>query len=557
MLAADFETTTDPKDCRVWSWGVANVGEAPIFHWGTDIESFMDFIMKEPGIVYFHNLKFDGSFILNWLLTNGYSCVEDSKLSRGEFTCLISNQGQYYSISVRGQYGTVEFRDSLKAIPLPISEIPAAFKLDGEAKGEIDYDKPRPVGYMPDEDELSYLRSDVVILAKALHIQHSEGATRLTAGANALADYKESHSKKWWQETFPVLDGETDALIRKAYRGGFTYADPRFAKRVVGPVKVFDVNSLYPSVMYFDLLPHGRPVWVDGMPEVTEDRPLFIAHIVFTAKVKPDHIPCIQIKATSFYGGTEYLSEIDEPVDMWVSSVDLELWQEQYDLNIECWYGAFTFKARRGMFKDFIDRWMEVKATSSGGRRLLAKLQLNNLYGKFATNPDVTGKYPVLDKGVLRLVTGTADTRDPVYTAMGVFITGYARMKTLRAAQAHYDVFAYADTDSLHLITDTMPDDLDVDGSRLGWWAHEGDFDRGFYARAKCYTEARVRRSQHRMVPDRWEYDTHIAGLPRSAASRVRFGHYMNGETVFDGKLVPRQVPGGVVLSDVGFRLVV
>lgn len=30
-FTADFETTTDPKDCRVWAWGVCEVGNEDYF----------------------------------------------------------------------------------------------------------------------------------------------------------------------------------------------------------------------------------------------------------------------------------------------------------------------------------------------------------------------------------------------------------------------------------------------------------------------------------------------------------------------------------------------
>ncbi len=66
--------------------------------------------------------------------------------------------------------------------------------------------------------------------------------------------------------------------------------------------------------------------------------------------------------------------------------------------------------------------------------------------------------------------------KEPIYTAAGVFITSHARALTIRAAQASYDVFAYADTDSLHLLTDTVPDGIDVDPVRMG----AGKFEYAF-----------------------------------------------------------------------------
>ena len=75
----------------------------------------------------------------------------------------------------------------------------------------------------------------------------------------------------------------------------------------------------------------------------------------------------------------------------------------------------------------------------------------------------------------------------PVYTPLGVFITAWARDKTIRAAAANHDRFLYADTDSLHLLGTTPPDNLEIHSTRLGAWKIEGTFDRGIFVRAKQY----------------------------------------------------------------------
>ena len=176
----------------------------------------------------------------------------------------------------------------------------------------------------------------------------------------------------------------------------------------------------------------------------------------------------------------------------------------------------------------------------------MAKLHLNSLYGKFATNPDVTSKYPVMEDNVVKLKLGDPETRDPVYTAMGVFITAYARDVTIRAAQENYDSFAYADTDSLHLIRDTEPDNLNIHPSNLGAWKREYAFSSALYIRAKQYLE----------LKDDGEYEVHIAGLPRQIAQEVTFADVESTRT-FHGKLVPRRVPGGIILEDTDFTLTV
>lgn len=549
---ADFETTTNPDDCRVWSWGLCDIETAETL-WdveiGGDIASFIKRISKVNSITYFHNLGFDGIFLIDWLFRNGYK-YSDSFSKKGYFKTLISNMGAFYSLTITWMNGKkTEFRDSFKKLPMSVSAIAKSFGME-EAKGEIDYKAPRAVGHVPTAEERHYIALDILIPAKALRTQLEEGAVKLTVGADALAEYKTISTSKMFSVMFPVLASTTDADIRGAYRGGFTYVAERFKGKRVKCGRVYDVNSLYPAVMYDRLLPYGEPVYVEGMPVVTDEFPLFISSITFTAKLKKDHIPCIQVKGSHRFTATEYQTEISEPIDMMVSSVDLELWEEHYDLDILAYDGAWLFKAGRGMFTEYIDKWMEVKKNSTGGKRALAKLFLNSLYGKFATNPDVTGKYPVMVDNVVKLVMGPENTRDPVYTAMGVFITAYARSVTIRAAQANYGAFAYCDTDSLHLLLDDDPNNLDIDPQKLGAWKHEYNFTEALFVRAKTYIE----RKEWRGVPFAVEHETHIAGLPVKVAKELTLENLIPG-TKYDGKLVPKRVPGGIVLADVGFTV--
>jgi hypothetical protein len=571
ISVADFETTTDPADCRVWAWGLVDI-EKCRSGWnvdiGQDLKSFMDHIQDESQIIYFHNLRFDGAFIIDWLMRERYRFVEDNRPRRGEFTSLISSQNQWYSLTVCFDNGVrVEFRDSAKKMRLPVSVIAKTFDIF-EKKGKIDYHLYRPIGHVITREERGYIVNDVIIVAKALKNQLDEGMTKLTSSADALAEYKKLAGKAF-NDYFPVLSTTMDGEIRDAYRGGFTYTAKRFKGKITGPGKTFDVNSLYPSVMYNKLLPYGEPVFREGLPVKSAAYPLYVVSVTFTAKLKQDHVPCIQIKNSRFHNDVEYQEEIKEPVTLSCSNVDLELWQDHYDMTILSFNGGWAFKGCQGVFNDYIDKWMEVKANSKGGKRFMAKGMLNDLYGKFATNPDVTPNVPRLEDDIVKFSLGTETMRDPIYTAMGVFITSYAREITIRAAQQHYDIFAYADTDSLHLLTTDTPTALDIHPSRLGAWKHEYDFQSAFFARSKAYAERHY--DGECELPEHGEcfgddhsachehraggcYEVHISGMPVQVAHTLTFDDFTNGRE-FTGNLKQKRVPGGVVLVDAGFTL--
>lgn len=521
--------------------------------------------MEQNSLMEFFNLKFDGGFIVDWLLRNGYMHVEKDRgetLYKRQFTTVMSNTNKFYTMTVRWANGHItEFRDAAKKFPnMSVASVAKAFKMSIQ-KGDIEYDKERPVGYEPDTNEIEYLDRDVRIVAKALRETIDNGMTRLTIGADALAEYKKViGGEQRFRNIFPLLSEEMDSEIRRAYRGGFTYLADRFKGVRLGCGLVLDVNSLYPSVMYNDLLPYGMPEWVPGKVDPTERRPLTVFSVTFTAKLKKDHIPCIQIKGSSIFGATEYLKEIEEPTTLMVTNVDWDLYLEQYDVVIYAYGGGWRFKAARGLFKDYIDKWSKIKAESVGGQREIAKMFLNSLYGKFASNPNVTGKIPILENNRVRWVLGEPKTKEPVYTAAGVFITSYARALTIRAAQKNYSVFAYADTDSLHLLTETIPDEIDIDPVRMGAWKFEYAFKEAHFVRAKVYLEKLQDENVHitgECEPDcqkRHNYKTAFAGMPQGTASTLGFEDLVEGR-VIEGKLSPRSVEGGIVLEKIPFTL--
>lgn len=554
---ADFETTTNPDDCRVWSWFITEIGDdSEHVDWGQDIESFFLYLAEQDRIVYFHNLKFDGTFILDYLLNAGY-VHKDKARSPYEMESLIDKKSKFYSIKIiLPNFVRIEFRDSMKKLNFSVAEIAKAFKLE-MSKGEIDYHKYRPVGYKPTPEEIDYGKKDVLIVAKALEQQFNAGMSKLTAGADSLFEYKKvlGHGnsvkgEKIFRSIYPVLPDSIDSEIRKAYRGGFTYSDPRYSQRLLDRGKVYDVNSLYPAVMYKEKMPTGEPKYFSGEYTPTGIYPLWIQEMVFTAKLKPNHIPTVQLKKSSYYIETEYVSVIDEPTTMSFTNVDLEILYKHYDVTVIDYIGGYMFKESRGMFKTFIEKWMDVKENSEGAMRQIAKLHLNSLYGKFATNPDVQGKIPYLDNSIVKFKLGEEETRAPIYTAMGAFITAYARYKTITAAQDNYATFAYCDTDSLHLITTSEPN-MEIHPSRIGAWKHEGDFIQAFYIRAKAYVELMVTDGSEPCEP---HYDVHIAGLPREAAREVTFETLTDGR-IIEGKKQPKTVPGGVVLVEISWKL--
>ena len=640
---ADFETLTGKDvvdETYVWASGVCSIdnpyNENHLKIWNSD-EPLYEFLSQFPMCeCYFHNLKFDGHFILSYLENHGFVYNEDLDREKS-YSTLITGDGQWYMIRVRWMDGETkyrtktikkkmkdgtykeyevkqkvngknvnkritEFRDSVKKIPLPLRDIPKAYGIPMN-KLSIDYTKYRERNGALTEEEIAYLKADLQIPALALQNDIvKEKRNKLTASADALDDFKSRNplylSKikyrghkisdlkmrdECFRKLFPCLDHFTtdfnetyDTFCRRSYKGGWTYYKYDEPK-TIGDGLVFDVNSLYPSVMYECPLPYGKPHYYQGKYEdldehIKQDYPLYICHVLCDFRIKEGHLPCIQIKGNFRFGDTQYLkSSGTEPVELYLTSVDLKLYQDQYHFNIIKFIDGIAFKSKIGMFKNYIDYWSHIKieAGKSGnkGLRSLAKRMLNSLYGKFGTNPESSVKLPYLDEqGIISFVGEVGNPRESIYTPIASFTTAWARNKTIRSAQCNYDRFYYADTDSIHLSGVEPPKENElfhIHDSDLGKWKCEMVFHRAKYVRAKTYLESPYLKDG-KVVENPSELDgtciksdepeVKCAGMPDNCKSMVTYDNFNYGAE-FEGKLMPKRVKGGVVLRETTYQI--
>ena len=198
-------------------------------------------------------LKFDGEFIISYLFNHGYSHITDKKDKKSHsFSTLISDMGLFYSIEIYFEVNgkkekKINIIDSLKILNMSVDQVAKSFGLP-ISKLELDYNRPRERGYKLQDYEKEYITNDVKIMALALDVMFKQQLTYMTAGSNALHDFKKTHSKRRFERMFPQLNYEIDHDMRQAYKGGFTYLNPIYKEKDIGGGVVLDVNSLYPSV---------------------------------------------------------------------------------------------------------------------------------------------------------------------------------------------------------------------------------------------------------------------------------------------------------------------
>ena len=573
QYTADFETTTDPEDCRVWAYALCNIDDPEDFIYGNSIEEFLEFCAykRENFKLWFHNLKFDGEYIISYLLNNGYEVVKDKKEKRDKtFTCLISDTGQFYTIEIyftvkNKKTNKVTIYDSLKVLNFSVDKIAKAFDLPIQ-KLKIDYKAYREIGHKLTKEEIDYIKNDVKIMALAMKYMFDEGLTKMTIGSDALYYYKKIN--KNFSMYFPQLPYQIDMDIRRSYKGGFTYLNDTYKEKETGKGLVLDVNSLYPSVMVNDKLPFGDPMFFDGKYEEDKLYPLYIQTFTCAFEIKEGMIPTIQIKNNMSFIPNEYIkSSNGELITLTLTNIDMELFLSHYNVYEMTYHSGWKFKGIRGLFTQYIEFWTErkINAKKEGNNvlYLISKLMLNSLYGKFGLNPNVRGKYPYLDPdGVIQYGMYPLEQRNSIYIPVASFITSYARRKTILTSQAikdytikNYgiDYYIYSDTDSIHLLDideEELKQFVDLDDYRLGAWKLESRFSRGKYLRQKCYIEE-----------NEDKINVTVAGLPKKLGRYVNFDNFNIGLTLscldedIDHKLTFKHVKGGVILIDTDFTI--
>lgn len=576
---------------EVWAAASVQLGteDVRIDHSIEDMFNYF-FAMKKNLTLYFHNLAFDGSFILNYFLKQGWTQAynkdvgffKDKAMPAKSVKYIISAQGRWYSLTLKyNNNNTITIKDSLKLIPFSVKAIGKSFgtkhhKLDMEYKGL------RYAGCEITDEEKEYIANDVLVVKEALEIMFQDGHTKLTIGSCCLDEFKKTYSKKKYNNLFPDLRtveldeelyGRPNAWewINDSYQGGWCYVVKGKECRQKGKGLTADVNSLYPSVMHSSSgneYPVGLPTfWLgDYIPtKAQQPHTFYFVKVKTRFKLKTGYLPFIHIRKDVLYHARECLVTSDIPVQgglyaseyidldgtvkpaiptLVLTMTDWELFRKHYNLSDTTILGGCYFRSEIGLFDTYIDHYAEIKMNNKGAKRTEAKLFLNNLYGKMAMNMDNSYKIVELTEDGLKFHTVFSNDKTPGYIAVGSAVTSYARNFTITAAQKNYygvnkPGFIYADTDSIHC--DLEPDqliDVPVHPTKFNHWKLESYWDTAYFTRAKTYIE---HITHHDGEPvDEPYYDIKCAGMP--ANSKEYFNRILEKKEVGKDEDIPDNI---------------
>lgn len=616
---ADFETTIDSNNfTEVWSAAsITSLDNSRPCNVKIqrNIDSFMKYILDgishKEITVYFHNEKFDGSFILFWLLKHpkfkpDYVYLDDiekmstekiRKMPDNSFRYTISSKGQWYQIIIKHSGKIIRIKDSLKLIPLSLAKAGKSFKtphqkLEMDYKNHTPYDKLTP-------DEISYIKNDVLVLKECMEYMFEHDIDSMTIGSACLGEFKSGWDKKEYGKVFPDVtkvhipdidisygrqefntNRTVDSFCRRSYHGGFCYVNPKYQGQIlevgknVSAISHVDANSHYPSQMHSNsgnYYPIGLPIYVtkenfEKIRETKKEKCFYFVRIITKFDIKPDMLPMLQMKDDPRFSHkrNEWLTSSDGLyVDIVLTRPDFELFCKTYNTKTFI-VEALAFNVATGLFDNYINHWYSIKEKSSGGVRQIAKLMLNNLYGKFAASCDSSYKIAFIDKKhkCLRYRTVLANDKTPGYIPIGSAITSYARCRTITLAEEYIDEYIYSDTDSNVYARglDDLPK-IPQHESKICYWKVESNSDKAIFVRQKTYIE-HVIAEDGKTIKSPYT-NLKCCGMGKAAKSAtikalengtMKYEDFKPGYEV-EGNLKSKQVEGGTLLIEQMYKM--
>jgi len=385
-----------------------------------------------------------------------------------------------------------------------------------------------------------YCLSDVDLLKRALEI-YVKDALETTSihplKCSTIASYcmRVYRTNFMPVDTIAVLTKQEYDFIKRGFFGGRTECFKSFRKWTDDDIangkygKYIDIQSLYPSVQYFNSLPTGIPVW-DIDPNFSDVKDYISNHYGYIECdiIAPStlHIPLLPEKKDC-----KLMFDLVNKNNKVYSSIEL-LKAIEVGYTITKIHKSLSFEETSGLFQDYISTFLKIKTESAGydgdnieeyvreyemkcgvklntsnikknaGRKALAKMCLNSLWGKFGQNDDMTQtEYLTNDKwfkllkrhvdGKVELKNEVLIDEDTLYvsyiekeekktsltsTNLGLagFVTASARLKL-------YDELYKLDKRVLYCDTDSIIYEYDKDlyntteGNSLGEWELEDD----------------------------------------------------------------------------------
>jgi len=336
-------------------------------------KQYFDYILKcKDSIIFVHNLgNFDGYFLYKALLNHFDPIIVDT---------IIDEAKSFITITLNINDVKIVWKDSLRVFPVSLDKLCQTFNVKGKLvpynikfNDTSLFSNPKLWGLFK-----KYSLQDAISLYKALvtaqQIYFNEYKVDISTIYSTATLSLKIFRTKFLNLSIPILSKEIDEFVRLAYYGGGT----DYYKAYETDLKYYDVNSLYPLAMK------------NPMP----------------LKLLKFHKNMFNINLESFFGFIEV--EVTCPINMLKPVLPFKV-EGKTIYPVGTWTGiyfseelkavkslGYSFKLIRGyefsksnIFNSYVDYFFNIKKTSVGAQKAIAKLHLNALYGYFGRRQDL------------------------------------------------------------------------------------------------------------------------------------------------------------------------
>ena len=549
IAGAAFITKTDGKHTGIVFWSIVDL-KGNHCEGSTLDEFFGSIIANHITNIYIHDFSYVCSYLIDYIMSNNWTYNKDGRFDWGKdsdcaYSLFRNDLGALYYLKLffRTVLGrcSCEIKSSRNKTMSSLRDIYRHFELNIDTSVDIDKLQDNTIQLYKKDLNQKVIEQTIVsaaIVAGVIKELKKVGYNKLTIGSDSIKQWIKLDGD--YSYMMPHLDSVAEDNIRYAYRGGFTWINPKYEGVVVNDGIVLDINSLYPYVMRNYELPYGQPNYVTSYQDCNG---YFIAHIKVTGYLKDNKVPCISNMMNSNPDSSSIIcneyQEVLNNFDCWLTNYDFELLVNMYEITKIKFIEGYTFRTCNGIFNNFIDTNYEIKRTSSGAKRQISKLMLDSLYGRFGIKTDRFTSLPVYDGKVVSYENGDKLLDKTLrYLPIAVFITSIARYIIITAAVECIDRLIYVDTDSLHLVGTDIPECCPI-SKDLGEYKIEAEFVKAKYIGLKTYIhDEHTERGIETVVK--------MAGAPEAVRNQVTWDNFVQ-DAEFNGKTIVKTIPGGTI----------
>lgn len=450
------------ENVEVCYWCFRKIGDSEIVE-GQGRENLVNEMVSRCGLWY----SIGGDFVFYPIIWEG--------LKRGYEVNTIMPENTPLQVTFKTPYGEFKIRDLQRKLP------PQLNLYDIYEYYNITYVEPTAFSNDLKAEEIKSVLLFLDIIYRLLSNLCEYGLTKLTLGSDAYCKWKDTFSQKDFRSKFPQISGDKNDFLRKSYWGGKCFINPHYKSiDIIGNGYYLDRKRLYSNIAISRALPYGFPIYGKGRAKATKSYPIYIQHIRCYYTLKKGCPPIMDNEA-------EFpLHSFLDKRDLYFTQSELPYFFKFYNVFDVDFIDYIQFKASNKIFSSYfqqVDNDFKLPSMYKKGLK-------NILISKFAQKQEIINNVPYLNKNnIISLREQPIKNSLKYYLPLSIFINSYGRcvmydIITRCGGLNKNSIFLYCDTDSAHILSDTIPSFFDV---KL--WSVKGHFNRAYFECQKTYIE--------------------------------------------------------------------